>query len=74
MLKKMVGKVASKFHNTFVEERKILNVVLIANEAIDSMMKNNNLRVLGKFDIEKAYYDHVSWDFLLLVLDKIGFS
>ena len=38
-LKKVVGKVASKYHNTFVEGRQILDTMLIANEAIDSMMK-----------------------------------
>ena len=47
--------------------------MLITNEVIDSMLKSNTLRVLCKLDIEKAY-DHVSWDFLLAGLNKMGFG
>ena len=39
--------------------RQILDAVLIANEAIDSMLRSNSTGVLCKLDIEKAY-DHVS--------------
>ena len=34
-LKKVMGKVISKFQNAFVEERQIIDVVLIANEVVD---------------------------------------
>ena len=37
------------------------------------MLKSNTLGMLCKLDIEKAY-DHVSWDFLLTVLNKMGFG
>ena len=58
-LKKMMGKVVSKHQNAFVEGRQILDAVLIANEAIDAMLRSNRVGVLCKLDIEKAY-DHVS--------------
>ena len=58
-LKKMVSKVVSNFHNAFVEDRQILDVVLIANRAIDSMLKSNRSKVPCKLDIEKTY-DHVN--------------
>ncbi|RVW95264.1 hypothetical protein CK203_034121 [Vitis vinifera] len=45
-LKKVVGKVVSKFHNALVEWRQILDAVLISNETIDSMLKSNNFGVL----------------------------
>ena len=55
-----------------MEERQILDALLIANEAIDLRLRSNRVGVLCKLDIEKAY-DHVSWNFLLEVLRKNGF-
>ena len=72
-LKKVVGKVVSSSQNAFVEGRQILDTALIANEAIDSMLKMNESGVLCKLDIEKAY-DHINWNFSLLVMQKMGFG
>ena len=58
-LKKVMGKVVSSAQNAFVEGRQILDAALIANEAIDSMLKRNESGVLCKLDIEKAY-DHLN--------------
>ena len=71
-LKKVVGKVFSKAQGAFVEGRQILDAVLIANEAIDSVLKNNENGILCKLDIKKAY-DNVDWSFLLTVMHKMGF-
>ncbi|RVW19481.1 hypothetical protein CK203_114085 [Vitis vinifera] len=64
-LKKVVSKVVSSSQNAFVEGRQILDAALIANEAIDSMLKGDEAGVLCKLDLEKAY-DHINWDFLML--------
>ena len=69
----MVEKVVSKAQGAFVEGRQILDAVLIANEAIDSIMKNNENGFMCKLDIEKAY-DNVDWSFLLTVMQKMGFG
>ena len=72
-LKGVLSKVISMSQNAFVEGRQIMDAVLIANEAIDSILKSNRGSILCKLDIEKTY-DHVDWSFLLTVLGKMSFG
>lgn len=51
----MGGKIVSKCYNVFVERTQTLDIVLITNKAIDSMLKSNACGVMCKLDIEKAY-------------------
>ena len=73
MLKRVVGKVVSEAQNVFVECRQILDAALVANEAVDSILRRKECELLCKMDIEKAY-DHIDWDFLLNVMTKMGFG
>ena len=69
-IKRVMGLIISQSHNVFVDERQILDAVLIANEAVDSFLRKKENGLLCKLDIEKAY-DHVNWDFLL---QSLGFD
>ena len=71
--KKVVGFLVSDFQHTFVAGRQILDVVLIANEAIDRRIKDNLRGVLCKLDIKKAS-GHVNWNFILAIMEKMGFG
>ena len=62
-LKGVLAKVISMSQNAFVEGRQIMDAVLIANVAIDSILKSNRGAILCKLDIEKSY-DHVDCSFL----------
>ena len=53
--------------------KQILDYILIASESIDGKLKSGVLGVLCKLDVEKVY-DHVSWDFLMYMLQRCGFS
>ena len=69
----MMNKLVNPAQNAIVEGRQILDASLIANEAINSMLKKKEKGVLCKLDIEKAY-DQINWNFLTTVLIKMGFK
>ena len=62
-IKRVMEKVISKSQNAFVEGRQILDIVLIANEIVDSTLRRKKCGLVYKLDIEKAY-DSISWEFL----------
>ena len=72
-IKRVMDKVISQSQSTFVEGRQILDVVLIANEIIDSMLRRKDCGLICKLDIEKAY-DNINWEFVYQVLDIMGFG
>lgn len=72
-LKRVLAKVISKTQNAFVEGRQILDAVLVANKAIDSILRNNPRAIPCKLDIGKAH-DHVDWSLLSWVMGKMDFE
>ena len=57
-IKRVMSLIISQAQNAFVEGRQILDIVLIANEAVDSILRKKESGLLCKLDIEKAY-DHI---------------
>ncbi|RVW31409.1 LINE-1 reverse transcriptase-like [Vitis vinifera] len=72
-IKNVIGRVVSSDQNAFVMGRQILDASLIANEVIDSWKKEGKKGLICKLDIEKAY-DNVNWQFLMRVMEKMGFG
>ena len=72
-IKRVMVTIISQSQSTCVEGRQILDVVLIANEVVDSILRIKECGLVCKLDIEKAY-DSINWDFVFQVMDRMGFG
>jgi len=72
-LKTVMGKLVYEHQMAFLKGRQILDAAMLANELVDSRVKQKIPGILCKLDIEKAY-DHVNWNFLLKILKDMGFG
>jgi hypothetical protein len=69
MLKMVLEKIISKLQNAFMQDRLILDPIIIANECLYSRLRSSEPGVINKMDLEKTY-DHVNWDYLLHMLRR----
>ena len=71
-LKVMMPIIVGESQYGFVEKRQILDGALIANEVV-WWMKKIKQAIMLKLDFQKSY-DMVRWDFLDMVLERMGFG
>ncbi|WMV36832.1 hypothetical protein MTR67_030217 [Solanum verrucosum] len=72
-MKTVMGELVDEHQMAFLKGRRIMDAALLANELVDSRVKQKLVGVLCKLVIEKAY-DHVNWSFLLKILRDMGFG
>ncbi|XP_060211737.1 uncharacterized protein LOC132639298 [Lycium barbarum] len=73
-LSRIIPKIISQNQSGFVKDRSIGENVLLAQEIIHNIRKpNKGGNVIIKLDMSKAY-DRLSWNFLCIVMRKMGFS
>ncbi|XP_060182470.1 uncharacterized protein LOC132612164 [Lycium barbarum] len=73
-LSKIISKLISPNQSGFVKGRAIGENVMLAQEIIHDMKKNNKGgNVIFKIDMTKAY-DRMSWNFICSVMRKMGFN
>jgi len=71
-LKRVLDKVIDYRQFAFLEGRRLLDNVLVANETIEEVKRKKKECVFFKVDYEKAY-DSVRWEFLFYMLGRMGF-
>ncbi|MCI53662.1 RNA-directed DNA polymerase (Reverse transcriptase), partial [Trifolium medium] len=71
-LRLVIGSVISESQTAFVENRQILDDILIANEVVDDARKSKKDMMLFKVDFEKAY-DSGDWNYLDDVMGMMSF-
>ncbi|GKB35100.1 RNA-directed DNA polymerase, eukaryota, reverse transcriptase zinc-binding domain protein [Tanacetum coccineum] len=69
----VIGSCISPVQYAFIKGRSILDGSLILNEVIEWYRKCKKPLMIFKVDFEKAF-DSVRWDFLALVMAKLGFG
>jgi len=72
-LRRVPPKVIDKHQTFFVSGRGMMDSVLIANETMNFLKKENLKAVIVKVDYGKAF-DLVDWDFFIYMMERMGFS
>ncbi|GLT51152.1 hypothetical protein SLA2020_245820 [Shorea laevis] len=71
-LRRVMDGIIGMEQSAFIGGRQLMDGVVVANETMDEVKKKRSRCIIFKADFEKAY-DKVCWDFLLYMLEKMGF-
>jgi len=71
-MKEVLSLVINENQYAFLKNKGMLDSVLMANEVVEEVRRNWRSTLCFKVDYEKAY-DSVRWDFLLDMLQRLGF-
>ena len=72
-LKKIMPRIIPKNQGGFIKGRKILDNVILVQEAIHSNVNRKEKGMVVKLDLANAF-DRVRYDYLFMVMEKFGFS
>ncbi|GKB11683.1 putative RNA-directed DNA polymerase, eukaryota, reverse transcriptase zinc-binding domain protein [Tanacetum coccineum] len=72
-LSSVIGDCVSSVQSAFIKDRNTLDGPLILNEFLAWYRQRKKKLMVFKVDFEKAF-DSVRWDYLDLIMDKLGFS
>ncbi|GLJ29203.1 hypothetical protein SUGI_0575970 [Cryptomeria japonica] len=72
-LKVVLPKLISIKQNGFTPGREIIDSIILTTETLHSIIQDKKNAMMIKLDISKAY-DKVRWEFLIEVIQKMGFS
>ena len=72
-LKKILPRIIPENQGGFIKGRKILDNVILVQEAIHSSVNRKEKGMVVKLDLANAF-DRVRYDYLFMVMEKFGFS
>ncbi|GKA84297.1 putative RNA-directed DNA polymerase, eukaryota, reverse transcriptase zinc-binding domain protein [Tanacetum coccineum] len=72
-VKRVVGSVVEEVKSAFIKGRYILDGALIANETMDFLKRSRKKGLIFKVDFKKVY-DSIKWNFLLNIMNRMGFG
>lgn len=71
-MRRVLGKVINSSQSVFLGGRQLLHNMLVANEVVEEAKRRKKC-LLFEVYFDKAY-DWVSWEFLLYMLQRLGFD
>jgi len=72
-LKKVIHKINDQNQLTLIKGRRLLDSVVVVNEAVDGFRRKKQSGIIVKAHYEKTYYS-VNWEFLYYMMERLDFN